>query len=178
MMKRCLGLLLWGGLLPHWLSAQISADTCCRPPGRGPQPGPALRATVLPTCYPPVLAVAEPLLYDTTQATQPVFVWKSGTPIYAADEQFQFRLVALPANQPVFEQTTTAHRLDWPPALVLPTKTTHLQYTVRASRQDRVGQRCFSADVQGNVWLRPAAQQALRNGPAAADRPRRPPAYR
>ena len=162
-MKRHLGLLLFLGLSPHWLLAQMSTDTCCRPArsavtGPGPHLSPAPVPTVLPTCYPPVLAVAEPLLYDPTQPALPVFAWKSGAPIYAIDEQFHFRLIALPSNTPLLEQTTASHRIDWPPALVLPPHTTQLRYTVHASRQDQDGQRCFSADTQGTVQLRPGTK--------------------
>ncbi len=157
MMTLRLSLFLFCGLLPHWLFAQMSADTCCRAaaPAAGLQAGTPARPVVLPTCYPPVLAVVEPLIYDTTQPALPVFVWKSAAPIYATDEEFFFCLIALPSNTTVLEQTTTAHRLDWPPALVLPAHTTQLRYTVRASRQDQAGQRCFSPDTQGTVRLRP-----------------------
>lgn len=148
-MRHGLGLLLFCGLLPGWASAQMATDTCCRVGrARAASPGPGLVPAVRPTCYAPVLASPQ-LLYDPSKATLPVFRWKSGAPIYATDEQFIFRLVALPANKVLLENTTAAHQVEWPVGLRLPAATTTVRYSIQATRRDAAGEQCLSEATQG-----------------------------
>ena len=107
---------------------------------------------VLPGCYAPVLASTEPLVYDVAQGGGLVFKWKSGAPIYAADEEFTFRLYSLPGNKVVLERTTTELQLNWPVAQKLP-EGAQCYYTLQASRRDQAGQRCLSSVTTGIVRL-------------------------
>jgi len=158
-MRIWLALTLVAGWLPSQALAQISTDTCCRPVGgrvsrRSNLAGPV---AVQPTCYAPVLAGAGPLAYNPAQPKLLVFRWKSGAPIYATDEQFIFRLVAMPASQVLLEQKTANRQAEWPTSLRLPAGVTGLYYTVQASRRDAEGQQCLSSIVQGAVQLPEAA---------------------
>jgi hypothetical protein len=108
---------------------------------------------VLPSCYPPVLASTEPVVYDAARQETAVFKWKSGAPIYATDEEFTFRLYALPANKLLLERTTTEPQLSVAPTADLPRGTSQLYYTLQASRRDQAGQRCLSPVTTGNVSL-------------------------
>jgi hypothetical protein len=161
-MKIWLALALVAGLPPGRALAQISTDTCCRPvgsrlPRRSNVAGPV---AVLPTCYAPVLAGAGPLTYNPAQPKLLVFRWKSGAPIYATDEQFIFRLVAMPAGQVLLEQKTASRQAEWPSSLRLPAGVTGLYYTVQASRRDAEGQQCMSQVAQGTVQLPQTAATA------------------
>jgi hypothetical protein len=108
---------------------------------------------VLPSCYAPVLASLEPVVYDIARQETSVFKWKSGAPIYAADEEFTFRLYALPANKLLLERTTTEPQLSVTATADLPQNTSQLYYTIQASRRDQAGQRCLSPVTTGNVSL-------------------------
>lgn len=108
---------------------------------------------VLPSCYAPVLASIEPIGYDIARQEISVFRWKSGAPIYATDEEFTFRLYALPANKLLLERTTAAPRLSVTPTADLPQGTSQLYYTLQASRRDQAGQRCLSPVTTGNILL-------------------------
>ena len=109
---------------------------------------------VLPSCYAPILATAEPIGYDIARQEISVFRWKSGAPIYATDEEFTFRLYALPSNKLLLERTTVEPRLSvTPTAGGLPQGTSQLYYTLQASRRDQAGQRCLSPVTTGNILL-------------------------
>lgn len=109
---------------------------------------------VLPSCYAPVLASAEPVVYDVGRQEMAVFKWKSGAPIYAVDEEFTIRLYALPSNKLLLERTTTEPQLSVPAtAADLPKNTSQLYYTLQASRRDQAGQRCLSPVTTGNISL-------------------------
>lgn len=109
---------------------------------------------VLPSCYAPVLASTEPVVYDVARQETAVFKWKSGAPIYAADEEFTFRLYALPSNKLLLERTTTEPQLSvTPTAAELLKNTAQLYYTLQASRRDQAGQRCLSPVTTGNISL-------------------------
>jgi hypothetical protein len=108
---------------------------------------------VLPSCYAPVLASLEPVVYDVARQETSVFKWKSGAPIYATDEEFTFRLYALPANKLLLERTTTEPQLSVAATADLPKNTSQLYYTIQASRRDQAGQRCLSPVTTGNVSL-------------------------
>ncbi len=109
---------------------------------------------VLPSCYAPVLASAEPVVYDVGRQELAVFKWKSGAPIYATDEEYTIRIYALPANKLLLERTTTEPQLSVPAtAADLPKNTTQLYFTLQASRRDQAGQRCLSPVTTGNISL-------------------------
>lgn len=108
---------------------------------------------VLPSCYAPVLASAEPVVYDIARQEAAVFKWKSGAPIYATDEEFTLRLYALPDNKLLLERTTTEPQLSLTPTADLPRGTSQLYYTLQASRRDQAGQRCLSPVITGSVSL-------------------------
>jgi hypothetical protein len=109
---------------------------------------------VLPSCYAPVLASPEPVVYDVARQEMAVFKWKSGAPIYAVDEEFTIRIYALPSNKLLLERTTTEPQLSVPAtAADLPKNTAQLYYTLQASRRDQAGQRCLSPVTTGNISL-------------------------
>lgn len=109
---------------------------------------------VLPSCYAPVLASPDPVVYDVARQENAVFKWKSGAPIYALDEEFTFRLYALPSNKLLLEQTCADPQLSvTPAAATLPKGTTQLYYTLQASRRDQAGQRCLSPVTTGSIAL-------------------------
>ncbi len=108
---------------------------------------------VLPSCYAPVLASTEPVVYDVARQETTVFKWKSGAPIYATDEEFTFRLYALPSNKLLLEKTISELQLGVPATADLPKNTVQLYYTLQASRRDQAGQRCLSPVTTGNISL-------------------------